>query len=59
MGDLNRGLAPQFVREEESNTDILNEILTELKKLNTYMSLITDNIIREEDMINDKENVGP
>lgn len=59
MSDLERGLAPQLVREEEGNTDILNQILTELKKLNTYMSLITDSIIRDEDIINSKEDLGP
>lgn len=59
MSDLERGLAPQFVREEEGNADILNQILTELKKLNTYMSLITDNIIKDEDIINSKEDLGP
>ena len=59
MVDKPRGLVPQFVREEESNTDVLNEILIELKKINTQLILITDNIIKEEDIINSKEDVGP
>lgn len=59
MGDLSRGLAPQFIREEESNTDILNEILVELKKINTQLMFITDNNIKNEDIIDSKEDVGP
>ncbi len=59
MGDLDRSLAPQIVREEESNTDILNEILLELKKINTQLIFITDNIIKNEDIIDSKEDVGP
>lgn len=59
MPDLERGLAPQFSREEEGNTDILNEILLELKKINSHLILITDNVIKEQDIINDKEDVGP
>jgi hypothetical protein len=59
MVDLTQGLVPQRTREEEGNTDILNEILTELKRLNSYMVLITDTIIKEEDLINENENVGP
>ena len=59
MSDLERGLAPQFTREEEGNTDILNEILVELKKINTQLIIITDTIIKEQDIINDKEDVGP
>lgn len=59
MSDLSQGLSPQRTREEEGNTDILNEILTELKKINTQLVLITDNIIRDEDIINAKEDVGP
>ena len=59
MTDIPQGLAPQRTREEESNVDILNEILTELKKINTQLVLITDNIIRDEDIINAKEDVGP
>ncbi len=58
MGDLNRGITPQFVREEESNTDILNEILLELKKINTQLAIITDNFIKDEDIIGSKEDVG-
>lgn len=59
MPDLPRGLAPQFVREEEGNTDILNEILVELKKINTQLILITDTIIKEQDIISEKEDAGP
>lgn len=59
MPDLNQGLAPQRTREEEGNTDILNEILTELKKINTQLILITDTIIQDSDIINTDENVGP
>lgn len=59
MSDLPRGLAPQFSREEEGNTDILNEILLELKKINSQLILITDTIIKEQDIINEKEDVGP
>jgi len=59
MSDLPRGLSPQLVREEESNTDILNEILNELKKINSQLILITDNVIKEQDIIDDKEDIGP
>ena len=59
MGDLARGLGPQFVREEEGNTDILNEILLELKKINTQLIFITDNVIKDQDIINSKEDIGP
>ena len=59
MGDLPRGLAPQFAKEEEGNTDILNEILLELKKINTQLILMTDTIIKEQDIINEKEDLGP
>jgi len=59
MADLTQGLTPQRTREEEGNTDILNEILTELKKINTQLVLITDNIIHDEDIINTKEDIGP
>lgn len=59
MSDLPRGLAPQFMREEEGNTDILNEMLFELKKINTQLALITDTIIKDNDIIDDKEDVGP
>lgn len=57
MPDIERGFAPQFVREEEGNTDVLNQILVELKKLNTYMSIMTDNIISEQDIIESKEDI--
>jgi hypothetical protein len=57
MTDLPRGLAPQFTREEEGNTDILMQILIELKKINTQLIIITDNIIREQDIIDDKEEI--
>lgn len=59
MGDLPRGLAPQFDKEEEGNTDILNEILLELKKINTQLIFITDNVIKDQDIINSKEDIGP
>jgi len=59
MSDLSQGLTPQFVREEEGNEDVLNEILTELKKINYQLIIITDTIIKEEDLIEENENVGP
>lgn len=59
MGDLPRGIAPQFIKEEEGNTDILNEILLELKKINTQLIFITDNVIKNQDIINSNEDVGP
>lgn len=59
MTDLPRGLSPQFSKEEEGNLDILNEILLELKKINSQLILITDNIIKEQDIINAKEDIGP
>lgn len=59
MTDLPRGLAPQFSKEEEGNLDILNEILLELKKINSQLILITDTNIKEQDIINEKEDVGP
>ena len=59
MTDLPMGLSPQFDKEEEGNTDILNEILLELKKINTQLVLITDNVIKDQDIINSKEDVGP
>lgn len=59
MGDLTLGFAPQRTIEEESNTDILLEILTELKKISTQLIFITDTIVREQDIISDKENIGP
>jgi hypothetical protein len=59
MSDLSQGLTPQFVREEEGNEDVLNEILTELKKINSQLIIITDTIIKEEDLIEENENVGP
>lgn len=58
MGDLTQGLGPQRTREEEGNTDILNNILVELKKINVQLTFITDNIIREQDII-ESEDVGP
>lgn len=57
MGDLNQGLAPQFVREEEGGLDILMQILMELKKINTQLIIMTDNIIREQDIIDAKEEI--
>lgn len=59
MSDLVQGLSPQRVREEEGNIDILNEILLELKKINTQLILITDTIIRDEDIIGSIEDAGP
>lgn len=59
MGDLDQGLAPQRTREEEGNTDVLNEILVELKKISTQLIFITDTIVREQDIIIDKEDAGP
>ena len=59
MGDLPRGIAPQFTREEEGNTDILNQILVELKRINSQLILITDNVIKDQDIINEQEDVGP
>ena len=59
MTDLPMGLSPQFDKEEEGNTDILKEILLELKKINTQLVLITDNVIKDQDIINSKEDVGP
>ena len=58
MGDLARGLGPQFIKEEEGNTDILNEILMELKKINLQLTFITDNVIKSQDIIN-SEDIGP
>ena len=52
MGDLHRGTAPQFTQEEEGNTDILKQILVELKRINSQLILITDNVIKDEDIIN-------
>lgn len=57
MADQPRGLVPQFVREEEGVVDVLGQILIELKKMNTQLTIITDNIIREEDIILDKEEI--
>lgn len=57
MSDLERGLSPQFVKEDEGNTDVLNQILVELKKINTYMSIMTDNIVNEQDIIESKEDI--
>lgn len=59
MPDLPMGLAPQLIREEEGNTDILNEILTELKKINMQLILITDVVIRDHDISDTSEDVGP
>ena len=59
MTDLPQGLAPQFTRPEEATIDLLQQILVELKKINTQLIIITDNIIREEDIIQDKEDIGP
>lgn len=57
MTDLQQGLAPQRTREEEGNVDLLNQILTEIKKINTQLILITDSIIKDEDIINSKEEI--
>ena len=58
MTDLSPGLVPQFTKEEEGNTDILNQILVELKKMNSQLIFITDNIIKDEDIIDEKEDIG-
>ena len=57
MHDLDRGLAPQFTKEEEGNEDILSQILLELKKINSQLILMTDQIIKEEDLIYSKEEI--
>lgn len=57
MGDLIRGLAPQFIKEEEGNEDILSQILVELKKINSQLILMTDQIIKDEDIIDSKEEI--
>lgn len=59
MGDIARGIAPQFNKEEEGNTDILNEILLELKKMNTQLIFITDQMVSDQDIISSKEDIGP
>ena len=59
MSDLTQGLVPSFNKEEEGNTDILNNILTELKKINSQLIFITDNVIKDQDIINSKEDIGP
>lgn len=53
------GLTPQFTRPEESTTDLLQLILIELKKINTQLILMTDNVIREQDILDEKEDIGP
>lgn len=57
MPDQPQGLNPQRTREEEGNTDILYQILLELKRINTQLILITDTIVREEDIIKEKEEI--
>ena len=57
MPDLPRGLAPQFTREEEGNEDVLYQILVELKRINSQLILITDTIIKNEDLIDEKEEI--
>lgn len=37
--------------------DILEQVLIELKKINTQLVLITDQIIKDEDIINSKEEI--
>jgi hypothetical protein len=56
MADPSPGLTPQFIKPEENTADILQQILTELKKINTQLVLITDNVIREQDVIVDKDD---
>lgn len=58
MADLPQELVPQFTREEEGNVDILNEILVQLKKINTQLIIITDTIIRDNDIIEETEDIG-
>lgn len=56
--DLTRGLSPQFEKPEEGTADILGQILLQLKKINSQLILITDQIIREEDIIKqNKEDI--
>lgn len=57
MPDLDRGLVPQFTKEEEGNLDVLNKILIELKKINSQLILITDSIIREKEILDEKEEL--
>lgn len=53
--DLTRGLAPQFEKPEEGTADILGQILLELKKINSQLILMTDQIIKEEDIIRENK----
>jgi hypothetical protein len=57
MADLSPGLVPQFTKQEEGNQDILYQILIELKKINTQLSLMTDTLIEDEKAILDKSNI--
>ncbi len=57
MVDLPLGIAPQRTMEEEGNVDILLEILMELRKINTQLIFITDNIIKDDDIIDNKEYI--
>lgn len=56
--DLTDGLAPQFEKPEEGTADILSQILVELKKINTQLVFITDQYVKEQDIIDeDKEGI--
>lgn len=57
MTDQPQGLNPQRTKEEEGNTDILYQILVELKRINSQLILITDTIVREEDILIEKEEI--
>ena len=57
MGDLTLGYSPQRTMIEEGNAEIIMQILTELKKINTQLMFITDNVVKDEDIIEDKEDV--
>ena len=38
--------------------DKFDQIITELKKMNTYLANISDMVVKEEDIILDKEDIG-
>lgn len=59
MSDPAMGLVPQFTKPEEATTDLLYQILTELKKINSQLIIMTDMIIKEEDIMDEKENIEP
>ena len=56
--DLTKGLTPQFEKPEEGTADILGQILLELKKINSQLIFLTDQVIKEEDIIRgNKEDI--